>query len=76
MNEILVNCFNDWANGVAIDDTHIFEESLDHSYFVCAYNKMLEKVTSNYPNADGMNTLATLVIKEMAPNEAKGFMNC
>ncbi len=136
--------FNDWANGVALDDTHIFEESLDHSYFSCAYNKMLENVTSNYPNAEiwcctlnttymstnprfkfpykhggihieeynrkikqvannynnceiidlykynipydtidgshpnanGMNTLATLVIKEMAPNEAKGFMNC
>lgn len=135
--------FNDWANGVALNDTHFLEESLDLSYFVCAYNKMLEKVTSNYPNAeiwcctlnttymstnqrfkfpymhggihieeynreikqaannynckiadlykyntpydtidsshpnaDGMNTLATLVIKEMAPNEAKGFMNC
>lgn len=135
--------FNDWANGVVLDGTHFLEESLDLSYFVCAYNKMLENVTSNYPNAeiwcctlnttymstnqrfkfpymhggihieeynreikqaanyynckiadlykyntpydtidsshpnaDGMNTLATLVIKEMAPNEAKGFMNC
>ena len=135
--------FNDWANGVVIDGTHFLEESLDLSYFLCAYNKMLEKVTSNYPNAeiwcctlnttymstnqrfnfpymhggihieeynreikqaannynckiadlykyntpydtidgshpnaDGMNTLATLVIKEMATDEAKGFMNC
>lgn len=135
--------FNDWANGVALDDTHVFEESLDYSYFARAYNKMLENVTSNYPNAeiwcctlnttymstnqrfkfpymhggihieeynreikqsannynckiadlykyntpydtidglhpnaDGMNTLATLVIKEMATDEAKGFMNC
>lgn len=135
--------FNDWANGVVLDGTHFLEESLDYSYFACAYNKMLENVTSNYPNAeiwcctlnttymsanqrfnfpymhsgihieeynreikqaannynckiadlykyntpydtidgshpnaDGMNTLATLAIKEMAPNEAKGFMNC
>lgn len=44
--------FNDWANGVALDDTHIFEESLDYSYFACAYNKMLENITSNYPNAE------------------------
>lgn len=44
--------FNDWANGVALDDTHIFEESLDHSYFARAYNKMLENVISNYPNAE------------------------
>ena len=44
--------FNDWANGVVLDGTHFLEESLDLSYFVCAYNKMLEKVTSNYPNAE------------------------
>lgn len=35
--------FNDWANGVVLDGTHFLEESLDLSYFVCAYNKMLEK---------------------------------
>ena len=44
--------FNDWANGVELDGTHFLDESLDLSYFVCAYNKMLEKVTSNYPNAE------------------------
>lgn len=67
--------FNDWANGVELDGTHFLEESLDLSYFVCAYNEMLEKVTSNYPNADGMNTLATLVIKEMTAGDSENFIN-
>ena len=40
------------------------------------YNTPYDTIDSSHPNVDGMNTLATLVIKEMAPNEAKGFMNC
>lgn len=35
-----------------------------------------DTIDGSHPNSDGMNTLATLVIKETAPNEAKGFMNC
>ncbi len=134
--------FNDWANGAELDGTHFLDENLDLSYFVCAYDKMLEKVTSNYPsaeiwcctlnttfmsakpsfkfpyehggihieeynreiksaannynckiidlykyntpydtidgshpNADGMNTLATLIIKEMTAGDGENFMN-
>lgn len=45
---------NDWANGVELDGTSVFADELDMKYFSFAYKTIIEKIKSNYPEAEIM----------------------
>lgn len=43
---------NDWAFGTELDGTRLLIDKLNMQYFTAAYETMLEKTKTNYPNAE------------------------
>lgn len=43
---------NDWAFGAELDGTRLLTDELNMQYFAAAYETMLEKIKTNYPNAE------------------------
>lgn len=43
---------NDWAFGAELDGTRFLSDELNMQYFAAAYETMLEKIKTNYPNAE------------------------
>lgn len=62
---------NDWAFGVELDGTRLLTDELKMQYFAAAYETMLEKTKTNYPNAEIW--CCTLNITFMSSNPSFNF---
>lgn len=62
---------NDWANGVELDGTIFLADELNMQYFSAAYETMLGKIKTNYPDAEIL--CCTLNTTFMSSNSSFAF---